>query len=119
MQRISILILILTVMTTLIAFAAPGQSYYYFKNYDGPFAAERIYQLHSQTDIFYPSSRFETLADISCATARRGLKNNGRWVGNLSEAGDCLGSIEAPEYALGNLLNFEVSVKTKSQKNID
>lgn len=74
--------------------------------YAGPFTADRLYQLDAARETWFASSAPKYWAKLPCLTARVDLEELGEWVGNLTEAGACAGTIEAPRWATGNYLNF-------------
>ncbi len=116
MTKILILIMMLALLVPQVTFASKKEARSYYQSrvtYSGPFKADRIYQLKRQHDVYYPSSRFSTMTNISCGQARSALRNSGRWAGNLSDSGACLGFAEGMDFALGNFLNYQSSRSTK------
>jgi len=73
--------------------------------YDGPFKSSLLFVRYERNNLWYPSKRFQSKSQISCAEAYLALQK-GPWLGNLDDDGSCLGVEEAPQWATGNYLNF-------------
>lgn len=120
MSKVVFMVLMLMVLVPQSGMSEPqktGSGYDHAVTYAGPYKAERLYQLDARTEIWYPSSKFETWRGLACYQARRTLRRNGTWFGNLSDAGHCLGSNEAPHWATGHFLNFQFA--TFSGKTVE
>jgi len=78
--------------------------YNYNIKYRGKFKSKRAY-LYNEADEIWQD--FLPISHFKCFEAKSTLTTTGRWIGNISDDGECLGSEEAPEWTLGNFLNFE------------
>lgn len=78
----------------------------YYTKYQGPFKSKQLYKRSEGKMIWYASTRFQKLKDISCQEASLKLRTRGTWTGNLSDKGECLGSAEASEWTTGSYLNY-------------
>ncbi len=110
MRAITLLIL-LTIGFAASAGAAPenaraAKGYQGGIDYQGPYKAERLYQLDPLRVTWYASQRLTHWRQLACFEARSTLADQGEWVGNLTDAGACAGTSEAPRWATGNYLNF-------------
>ena len=72
-------------------------------NYSGNFKTDHVY-LYNKADHIWQD--FKTMDQFKCYDAKAALQITGKWVGNLSDDGQCLGDAEAPEWISGNYLNF-------------
>jgi len=75
-------------------------------HYKGIYKPARLYQLDERSQIWYAAKRPVLWEKMLCDKARSILRTKGKWRGNLSDAGACLGDAEAPLWATGNYLNY-------------
>lgn len=85
-------------------------------NYKGPFKSVQMFKRNEDRKIWFASKRFQSAREITCSVALATLRENGTWIGNLADNGQCLKPAEAPEWTTGNYLNFLSEKNNKQRK---
>ncbi len=90
-------------------------SYHAGYSYQGPFKTKEVFIRGEGKVIWYLSSQFNKIDQITCREASSALRNEGTWIGNLDDNGQCLDPGEAPEWTSGNYLNY-LTEKNKARR---
>lgn len=110
MRKIIFLTSVLSILaaTSLAANPQPAPEYSSTTIYPGMFQADQLYQFDSFRDSWYAHRRLKLWQQLNCNEARDTLQRQGTWTGNLTDRGECAGKAEAPSWANGNYLNYQV-----------
>lgn len=107
-----ILILSLALLVSAPALAkrdAPAAGYQPDTVYSGIYKQGLLYQYSPWKKLWYVSKEHRRWEVLNCREAVRELSIRGTWRGNLGHAGECLGKEEAPTWATGNYLNYQIN----------
>ncbi len=76
--------------------------------YRGIFELDRLYFRAGESSSWKGSLAPTKLDRVSCPDARQSLNRKGLWQGNLKKDGSCGTTAEPFDWAVGNLLNFQM-----------
>ena len=89
-----------------------GNGYNPQVKYEGQYKAGLLYFRYRQKDLWRRQPHRDRLESVSCQRALNHLTREGKWQGSLDKYGSCGGSsIESPEWAVGNRLNYDESLQ--------
>jgi hypothetical protein len=91
--------------------AANGNGYNPQVTYSGDYKSTLLFFRFTKNDGWRRLPHMDRLRSISCQDALNHLNSEGKWQGSLNPDGSCgTSSIESPQWAIGNLLNYDESL---------
>jgi hypothetical protein len=86
----------------------PGNGYDPKVTYAGQYHAGLVYSRYNRKDTWRRRPHMDSLPSVSCEDALGHLTTEGKWWGRLDKYGSCeSNNDEAPEWAVGNRLNYD------------
>ena len=108
----------ITLLVTTIALTAPlygawagAAGYNPAMTYEGKYTKDVVYLRNRNNPNWYQGRRGVYPQNVLCRDALRSFSINGKWKGHFRADGSCGSTAEPTEFALGNRLNYDDSVK--------